>query len=78
MSKRQTAELHAWRAIERQQHIERAIARLRDVQLRLHIGRSHAMPRPIILHFEWMVGLRLDELWAAQQGEPQPKLVEIV
>lgn len=78
MSKQQTAEFRAWRAQDAQERIDRAIAALRYAQCCLHMSRIHHMPRSLVLSDERMVGLRLDALWAVQQGAKQLKLVESV
>jgi hypothetical protein len=78
MSKQQTSELHAWRAIERQQIMERAIRELRKAQGRLHSVRCHDMPRFTVRLCEVLVFAELDKLWAAQGGKEQLKPVETV
>jgi hypothetical protein len=75
MSRQQTSELHAWQRQDAQERVDRAIALLRDAQLHLQGARVHNMPRRLIMSSEWMVKLRLDMLWEAQQGKEQLKPV---
>jgi hypothetical protein len=76
MSRQQTSELHAWQQQDAQARVDRALALLRNAQAHLHTHRIHDMPHLLVASGERMVKMRLDLLWAAQEGVEQLKLVE--